>query len=54
MVLFGDKPTQIIEKYLEWADNYQENQIKLYDTMWNATRLMAEAIAKGIQRQTRM
>ncbi|NLJ90527.1 MAG: anaerobic nitric oxide reductase flavorubredoxin [Clostridiales bacterium] len=50
-VIWRDKPTQIIEKYLEWADNYQENQITIiYDTMWNATRLMAEAIAEGIQK----
>lgn len=49
-VIWRDNPTQIIEKYLEWADNYQENQITIiYDTMWNATRKMAEAIAEGIQ-----
>ena len=40
---------QIVEQYLKWADNYQEDQILLvYDTMWNATRIMAESIAKGI------
>ncbi len=49
-VIWRDNPTQIVEKYLEWADNYQENQITIvYDTMWNSTRLMAEAIAYGIQ-----
>ena len=43
-------PTQIVEKYLEWANKYQEEQITIiYDTMWNDTRKMAEAIAKGIQ-----
>ncbi|MBH1941493.1 anaerobic nitric oxide reductase flavorubredoxin [Mobilitalea sibirica] len=48
-VIWKNNPTQIIEKYLEWADNYQENQITIiYDTMWNATRKMAEAIATGI------
>lgn len=42
----------IINKYLEWANNYQENQITIiYDTMWNDTRKMAEAIAKGIKNQ---
>lgn len=41
---------KIIGKYLEWAANYQENQITIiYDTMWNDTRKMAEAIAKGIK-----
>jgi flavorubredoxin len=49
-VIWKDNPAQIIEKYLEWADNYQENQITIiYDTMWNSTRTMAEAIAAGIQ-----
>lgn len=49
-VIWRDNPTQIIEKYLEWANAYQENQITiLYDTMWNGTRIMAESIAKGIK-----
>ena len=49
-VIWRDNPMQIVEKYLEWADGYQENQITIiYDTMWNSTRLMAEAITKGIQ-----
>ena len=51
-VLWRDNPAQIIQKYLEWADAYQENQITIvYDTMWNSTRLMAEAIAVGIQQE---
>ncbi len=49
-VIWRDNPTQIIEKYLDWANAYQENQITiLYDTMWNGTRIMAESIAKGIK-----
>ncbi len=48
-VLWRDNPMQIVEKYLQWADNYQEDQITLlYDTMWNGTRKMAETIAAGI------
>ena len=44
--------SKIIHKYLEWADNYQENQITIiYDTMWNNTRKMAEAIANGITKK---
>lgn len=47
-------PSQIVKKYLEWADNYQENQITIiYDTMWNATRKMAETIADGIRSANR-
>jgi flavorubredoxin len=48
-IIWRDKPEQIVEKYLHWADNYQENQITIiYDTMWNGTRVMAEKIASGI------
>jgi len=49
-VIWRDNPTQIVEKYLAWANNYQENQITiLYDTMWDGTKRMAEAITKGIR-----
>lgn len=49
-VIWRDNPQQIVERYLEWADNYQENQITIiYDTMWNGTRVMAEKIANGIK-----
>ena len=48
-VIWRDKPEWIVEKYLKWADDYQENQITIiYDTMWNGTRTMAEKIANGI------
>ena len=49
-LIWRDNPMQIVEKYLKWANNYQENQITIvYDTMWNSTRVMAEQIAKGIR-----
>jgi len=49
-IIWRDNPAQIVEKYLEWADNYQEDQITiLYDTMWDSTRIMAEQIAAGIR-----
>jgi len=49
-VIWRDNPTQIVEKYLTWANDYQENQITiLYDTMWEGTKRMAEAITKGIR-----
>lgn len=49
-VIWRNNPTQIVELYLKWAQNYQENQITiLYDTMWESTRDMAEAIAQGIK-----
>ena len=41
----------IIANYQKWSAAYQENQITIvYDTMWQSTRLMAEAIAEGIHR----
>lgn len=49
-VIWRDNPTQIVTQYLEWADSYQENQITLvFDTMWESTRKIADAIACGIQ-----
>src|SRR5699024_9915175 len=49
-LIWRKDPTQIVKKYLEWANNYQENQITIiYDTMWNDRRKMAEANAKDIQ-----
>lgn len=49
-VLWRDNPLQIVEKYAAWANDYQENQITVvYDTMWNGTRSLAEAIARGIE-----
>jgi anaerobic nitric oxide reductase flavorubredoxin len=49
-VIWRKNPSQIVEQYLKWADAYQENQITIaYDSMWNSTRLMAEAIARGIK-----
>lgn len=49
-IIWRENPAQIINKYLLWADQYQENQITIiYDTMWNGTKKMAEAIAQGIK-----
>lgn len=49
-VIWRKDPLQIVKKYQEWAANYQEDQITIiYDTMWNGTRRMAEAIARGIK-----
>ena len=49
-VIWRDNPLQIAQKYLEWAADYQENQIAIiYDTMWDGTRMLAEHIARGIK-----
>ncbi|MHA2180887.1 MAG: anaerobic nitric oxide reductase flavorubredoxin, partial [Promethearchaeota archaeon] len=49
-VIWRDNPIQIVEKYIAWSNNYQENQITImFDTMWQGTRRMADSIAKGIR-----
>lgn len=51
-VIWKANPLAIVEQYLKWANAYQENQITIvYDTMWQSTRLIAEAIAQGIGEQ---
>lgn len=53
-IIWRNNPIQIVNKYLEWANEYQENQITIvYDSMWNATRIMAESIAEGITENNR-
>lgn len=50
-ILWRENPMQIVKKYMEWATEYQENQVTLiYDTMWNSTRRMAEEIAAGLRK----
>lgn len=50
-MIWRDNPMQIVEKYLEWAKDYREDQITLlYDTMWHGTKNMADAIAAGIRK----
>ncbi|MGB7606754.1 MAG: anaerobic nitric oxide reductase flavorubredoxin [Lutisporaceae bacterium] len=49
-IIWRDNPLQIVNKYMEWAKDYQENQVTIiYDSMWECTKKMAEAIAKGIK-----
>ena len=52
-IIWRNNPNLIIEKYLQWSDAYQEDQVTIvYDTMWQSTRLMAQAIADGIREQS--
>jgi anaerobic nitric oxide reductase flavorubredoxin len=51
-IIWRKDPLQIVNKYLEWADSYQENQVTIiYDTMWDGTRKSAEAIAQGLKEE---
>ena len=48
-VIWRNNPLQIVEKYSEWAaQNPEPRATILYDTMWNATQKMAEAIGDGL------
>jgi anaerobic nitric oxide reductase flavorubredoxin len=48
-VIWRKDPLQIVKKYQEWASQKPENTaVVLYDTMWEGTRHMAEAIGQGI------
>lgn len=51
-VVWRDRIADVIKCYQKWDSDYQTNQITIiYDTMWQATRHMAEAIAEGIQQK---
>jgi len=49
-VVWRKDPMQIVDKYYEWAQDYNEGFATIiYDTMYEATKAMAEAIAAGLQ-----
>ena len=51
-VIWRTDPMQIVEKYYEWSQDYQEDFVAIiYDTMYDATKEMAEAIAEGLRKQ---
>ena len=51
-VIWRKDPLQIVKKYQEWASQRTEDSaVILYDTMWEATRKMAEAVAFGLARE---
>ncbi|MFA5629606.1 MAG: MBL fold metallo-hydrolase [Dehalococcoidales bacterium] len=48
-VIWRKNPLQIVEKYQEWASQVPEQSaVIVYDTMWEGTRHMAEAIGEGL------
>jgi anaerobic nitric oxide reductase flavorubredoxin len=48
-VIWRKDPLQIVKKYQEWAGQRPEQTaVVLYDTMWEGTRQMAEAIGDGL------
>jgi flavorubredoxin len=48
-IIWRKDPLQIVKHYQEWAAQKPEPRaVILYDTMWNGTRQMAEAIGDGL------
>jgi len=48
-VIWRDDPLQIVRAYQRWArQEPEERAVVIYDTMWEATRRMAEAIGDGL------
>lgn len=49
-IIWRTNPTQIIDKYYEWSkEDYSGDFVVIaYDTMYNGTRNMAEAIGEGL------
>lgn len=50
-VIWRDNPVQIIEKYYEWSQDYNEGTVVIvYDTMYDATRNIAHSIGRGLEK----
>ncbi|MHB1000736.1 MAG: oxygen-binding di-iron domain-containing protein [Armatimonadota bacterium] len=48
-IIWRDNPLQIVKKYQEWAAQIPEKRaLIIFDTMWDGTRKMAEAISEGL------
>lgn len=48
-VIWREDPMQIVDLYREWAEEIpQKRAVILFDSMWGATRKMAEAIGDGL------
>ncbi|MGC4019714.1 MAG: MBL fold metallo-hydrolase [Muricomes sp.] len=47
--IWRENPMRIVEKYYEWSQAYQEDQITvIYDTMWDGTKQLAHRISAEI------
>ena len=47
--IWRKNPLRIVENYAKWSDNYNEGYVSIiYDTMYNATKKMADAISRGL------
>ncbi len=50
-VIWRNNPLQILEKYYEWSQDYNEGSVVIiYDTMYDSTREMGKAIGEGLEK----
>lgn len=48
-ILWRKDPLQIVQRYAAWAAAWKEDRVTIaYDSMWDGTRKLAEAVAQGI------
>ncbi|HEY9054170.1 MAG TPA: anaerobic nitric oxide reductase flavorubredoxin [Rectinemataceae bacterium] len=48
-VIWRTDPLQIVKKYAAWAADWKEDRVTIaYDSMWDGTRKLAEALGRGI------
>ncbi|MHB1458077.1 MAG: oxygen-binding di-iron domain-containing protein [Armatimonadota bacterium] len=48
-IIWRDNPLQIVKKYQEWTAQVPEKSaLIIFDTMWEGTRKMAEAVSDGL------
>jgi len=48
-IIWRENPTQIVEAYYKWSQNYQEDQVTvIYDTMWEGTEKLAHRIVREL------
>jgi flavorubredoxin len=51
-VIWRENPAKIIDAYAQWCEQVPEKKaVVIYDTMWQSTEKMAEAIAAGINKE---
>ena len=51
-IIWRKDPLQIVNKYYEWASGGNDGSaVIIYDTMWNATEKMAQAISEGLAKE---
>ncbi|MCZ7403200.1 MAG: flavodoxin domain-containing protein [Candidatus Methanoperedens sp.] len=51
-IIWRKDPLQIVSQYYEWAQGKNDGSaVIIYDTMWKGTEKMAQAMAKGLEKE---